>query len=294
MTINPPDRLVTLIKKNLLFFKKDAQIVFVCGKDIKAHGSKRKIILEYARRNTPNIHLLLAEDFFNELEDKNTDILTIEKKLSEYSDCILIILESESAFCELGAFAVDDCLSKKMLIINDKKFKNSPSFINYGPIKKIETNKYDFAGILYVDMESILSCAKDLKECFQKLINPRGVRTNFNEFVELEQNVKGRMLFLCDIVSLLSPVSHKELIAFLTLIYGKKNFKFLKTDLNILISLKLLIRKEQYYIRNKSGIHFLRLNFTDEIKLRSQMTIEYKKKDPSRLQLLEKAYEETA
>ena len=67
------------IKKNLLFFKKDAQIVFVCGKDIKAHGSKRKIILEYAKRNTPNIHLLLAEDFFNELEDKNTDILTIEK-----------------------------------------------------------------------------------------------------------------------------------------------------------------------------------------------------------------------
>ena len=79
MTINPPDHLAAIIKQNLLFFKKDAKIVFVCGRDINADGSKRKTILDYAARNIPNIHLLLAENFFKELEDKTTDAVSSSK-----------------------------------------------------------------------------------------------------------------------------------------------------------------------------------------------------------------------
>lgn len=297
MTIEPPELLITTIRNNFLFFKKDAKIVFVCGRDITSPSSKRKIVLDFAKRNIPSIHLLLAEEFFKNYSNSDVDILTIEKELSEYADCILIVLESESAFCELGAFAVDDGLAKKMLLINDINFKNSSSFINNGPIKKIEASNDDFSGILYVNMESILSCAGDLKKYFLKLTSRRQKRTNFNDFLEIERNVKGRMLFLCDIVGLLSPVTYRELIILLALIYGNKNFNFLRIDLDMLCTLKMLHRKkhnnEFYYIRNESGMKFLNLNFTTEVKIRSQVSIAYRKRDPYRLYLLGGAHERT-
>lgn len=291
MSIAPPQQLVSTIQNNQFFFKRDAQIVFVCGRALTSKDSKRKIVLEYASRHIPEVHLLLAEDFFNTFLQTDIDILSIESKMSAYADCIMIILESESAYCELGAFAIDDSLAKKMLIINDTKFEKSLSFINNGPLKKIEKQKDEFAGVIYVNMESILSCASEIQNRLKKLATKKLKRIKFSTFEDFKLNSKERLLFLCDIVNLLSPITYKELIYLFKTIYHEQNFNFLHFDLRMLQTLNLIKRvehtnNETYFLRNEIGMKFVSINFSNEIKIRSSSFISYKKKDPNRLDLL--------
>ena len=93
--------------------------------------------LEYARNHFTNFRFFRAEEVFPALnEGHGNDLLTIEDQIGNYSDCIAIICESESAFAELGAFTLKEELVKQVLVINDERFKSSTSFITQGPIAR--------------------------------------------------------------------------------------------------------------------------------------------------------------
>lgn len=70
-------------------------------------------------------------------EGHKGNILDIENLISDFSDFILIVLESPSAFTELGAFSHEK-LRSKLVVINSLEFEKEESFINLGPIKAIE------------------------------------------------------------------------------------------------------------------------------------------------------------
>ena len=81
-------------------------------------------------------------------EGHKGNILDVEHDISEFADHIIIILESPSAFAELGAFAHAK-LRNKLIIINDKKYESENSFINLGPIKAIRECTGDLSVINY-------------------------------------------------------------------------------------------------------------------------------------------------
>ena len=85
-------------------------------------------------------------------EGHKGNILDVENLISDFSDYILIILESPSAFTELGAFSHDK-LRSKLVVINDLDFKKEESFINLGPIKAIE-EKSGQERIIYYKMSN--------------------------------------------------------------------------------------------------------------------------------------------
>ena len=63
--------------------------------------------------------------------------MSLEHQITAIADKIVIVLESESALCELGAFTHKD-LRKKLVVINDSRFRASESFINTGPIAALD------------------------------------------------------------------------------------------------------------------------------------------------------------
>lgn len=291
MQIHPPQNLVDAIKKNKFSFKKDAQIVFVCGRALDTAGSKRKVFLEYASRQLPWVHLLLAEEFFNCFSHTTEDILTLEDEMSRYADCIIVILESESAHCELGAFAVDNDLAKKIIVINESKYKYSTSFISRGPIQKISKLKGGPCGVIHVEMESMLSCAKEINNLIGRLKKRRAERVKFDDYNILKSSKKRRLLFLCDIINLMSPVTYRELISIFKEVYGEKKFNFLQFDIHMLEALKFIKRVkndtgDSYFLRSCSGLMFIDMSFNYELKIRSDAFLAYKKNDPSRLCML--------
>jgi hypothetical protein len=75
--------------------------IFLCGAAVSNPNSNRKVFEQYLRQNYPKYELFLAEDYFKNVREIS-DLLTIETFLADFADCILIFLESESAFTEKG------------------------------------------------------------------------------------------------------------------------------------------------------------------------------------------------
>ncbi len=121
--------------------KKTNRFVFLCGANKKKNeiSERRKALIAFASKNLPHNKFFLAEKVFTFLsaEGHKGNLIDIENQISRFSDHILIILESQSAFAELGAFSHEE-LRKKLIVINDKKFEDAESFVNLGPIKAIE------------------------------------------------------------------------------------------------------------------------------------------------------------
>ena len=63
--------------------------------------------------------------------------MTIELKLAERCDLIIMFLQSRGTISELTAFAMNDSARGKLAVFNDVRYKDEKSFINKGPLRII-------------------------------------------------------------------------------------------------------------------------------------------------------------
>lgn len=157
------------------------KFVFICGKQIrdentgKIHEEERLIkeknkrylikkdLIEYkvpidGFTQDRNVVLpVLSEELYNGKSEAILDLLTFEKILCKLSDEVLLIIESDGTKCELGAFAADDDLAKKLCIINDIEYENTNSFISQGPIRKVKEITGPIIHVNYSDFDRFLS-----------------------------------------------------------------------------------------------------------------------------------------
>ena len=127
--------------------------VFICGEqildensqimaaeDLRSKKNKRQYILdaidEIKNRKVVGV---IAEKLIETFSEH--DSLTFEGILADISDEIIIIVESVGTFCELGAFSFSKDLVDKLYIINDEQHREDKSFINRGPIRKINDSR---------------------------------------------------------------------------------------------------------------------------------------------------------
>ncbi|MDZ7682655.1 MAG: hypothetical protein U5J63_13320 [Fodinibius sp.] len=100
--------------------------------------------IDYAEKHMSEYHFYCRK-FFEALTESNksnknvelSDLLRIEENLTKYSDRMIIILESNSAIAELGAFTIKELFSSLVMVVNDTKFKDASSFISLGPSKRL-------------------------------------------------------------------------------------------------------------------------------------------------------------
>ena len=228
--------------------------VFLCGATAKNNeiSPRRKAIIAFGKENLPHINFIIAEKFFHNMtaEGESKNILDAETMISNFSDTIVIVLESPGALTELGAFAHHDFRSK-LVIINDIQFKGEKSFINEGPIKAIEEvgnrnnvlyykmgkdaeNELDAIGEVYNDLYDILK-QDELKRVYALTldkINP-GIHFDLTS-----------LMFVKDLLLCVGPVTYKELVEISKYLFGVQSFDKLKSHLSLLTALDLAKRDD--------------------------------------------------
>lgn len=222
------------------------QLMFLCGANRAAGvpSARREAIKRFVEKLSPDYRVIYAEGVFSELTKigHSKNVLDLEHEISDIADKILIVLESPSAFCELGAFA-HQSFRKKLVIVNNSDFRSQSSFINTGPIAAAEEAKapvlwYPMAPDGVHSVDGIGATFNQLKEAIEVKSSGRGIRVS-GDISRLEAN-KVSLYFVHDLVLFTGPVSHEELVEFLVAAFGKKSYDILKRLLGVLRSAELV------------------------------------------------------
>ena len=227
--------------------REDVDFIFLCGANLsktRTPSKRRQHLLDFAYKNLPDTKFFLAEDLFDLLskEGHKDNILDVENELSNLADKIIIVLESESAFCELGAFTGFSQLRDKIIVVNDVKHENSKSFINLGPLKAIE----EISGrgnILYYKMEpsgrergdGIGDIFSDLYKILHK--KPSKKRTRAKNCDPNRLFTKDTIRFVHDLIYFSSPVYKTELSMIIRIIFGKSDDRKLNNHIAFLFAI---------------------------------------------------------
>lgn len=267
----------------------NSKLIFTCGaRSNSLHPGGRDRLMEYAKIHIKDCHFFMAEKFFEVFQNEHKkDLLSIEDQLAQYCDCIVIILESESAFTELGAFSIKDDLAKIMLVINDIDFKESKSFISLGPLAKLDKIS-DFKPSIFVKSKSILSAASEINTRLQKIIKKRKIRLpikSYKDFTSLKP--QSRMFFISDIISLFHPVSHQDLIQILKDLFGDNHDFDISIDESLLFSLGLVTKNKEYYVQSsRSTERFFKFEGVNEVNARAAIVNHYHKHFKNKIRVL--------
>lgn len=280
-----PSKALEALKSSLqnseTYLSADSTLVFVCGASPnKQSPGGRDQLMEYAQKYLKNFQFFMAEKFFEVFQkeqDQDIDFLTIENKIAKYCDCIIIVLESDSTFAELGAFATNDDLTEIILAINDVRHISSKSFISLGPLAKIQ-KRSKFKPILHTDLRSIVTKAPEINLRLSKIKRTYGKRVeikDYSDFTELKP--KDRMYFLLDMVTMFFPITKKELISLLNYFYGNYYFD-IHVDITLLSTLGFVNRINEYYVKSLGeSKYFFKYYGLNTVSLRSQVINHYHK-----------------
>lgn len=139
MNLSQTDKIYDSIFKKIRYQQYD---VFLCGgASWKDHKSYRDQIRDELNKGLPEcMNILYPEDLFMDmLNRKDYDLLTMETVLAQNCDVIIIVPESPGSFAELGAFVNNEETAKKVLILQQQKYKRQHSFITQGPVSYLSS-----------------------------------------------------------------------------------------------------------------------------------------------------------
>ncbi|MCB2185505.1 MAG: retron St85 family effector protein [Deltaproteobacteria bacterium] len=243
---------------NIWRHSEDVVFVFLCGANKSGGGgvsARREALLRFSKKNLPNTEFFLAESIFDVLKAEGyaRNFLDIESDVFEFTDYVLIILESESAFCELGAFSVKKETRGKIIVINDVAHKESKSFINIGPIQAIADSVGDEALLYYKMIPTGRDGGDGIGRIFSRLVRllDKGKPSRRSRVLNLNpvtfQN-KESLRLVHDLVFFAGPITSVELSFLVKLLFGRKSFNNLKMLLAILKAINhISINDELYY-----------------------------------------------
>lgn len=79
--------------------------------------------------------ILFAEDVTDWYKEKHfIDLLSFERHISEIASLVFLVPESDGSYTELGAFANDNTINKKLFVLNNERNDQDTSFIALGPL----------------------------------------------------------------------------------------------------------------------------------------------------------------
>ena len=119
----------------------DAPVVLLCGGKVKSGPDSGAVFcsLRHAiASHHTNFELFRPEEITSWQADSIfRDLMSFERDLASICSLVVIILESEGALVELGAFSQLSEMSEKIIAIRSSKYANDPSFINLGILRFI-------------------------------------------------------------------------------------------------------------------------------------------------------------
>lgn len=124
--------------------------IFLCGGADTT--SARHLFMKFAKKEHDfSSRVVLAEEVITSWfrPDSYSNLLELEEDLASIASIIPIFLESPGSFAEIGSFASNKELAKKVLVLQNEEFSRNESFINLGPLHKIRTTNGDDSVLCY-------------------------------------------------------------------------------------------------------------------------------------------------
>lgn len=239
----------TLIKSNLFLEKNNKITIFLCGGDVNDDRFGRYKIASVLSR-LKRIELFYPEDLFDDLlaGQGQHSLLSMENILAESVDAIIIIPESPGSFSELGAFANNEKLSQKMICVQDNKYRNKKSFLNYGPIRLLK--KINPKSVLRCDF-NILSDTKLNFSFYESLMGSINSIRRKMPVKKTINNILYADRFILPCIYLMDGINNVLLYDLL-----KKATGHNKTMCEIIVKSALSrLMKERVIIRTSQGYH---------------------------------------
>jgi hypothetical protein len=193
------ERLIQSFTSSHYRFRRSDPVVFLCGAE---QSIARDELASYLKKFGPSVLLFYAETVWELIQSRLTlGALKMESELAALADVVIIIVESPGTFAELGAFSNSEPLRRKILPIIDDRYKPpQQSFLALGPVRWIEAES-SFAPPIYVALTGILAAMGEIEERIGRV--PRTV----THLANLGDSFKHLLLFLCDLVAVISPAS---------------------------------------------------------------------------------------
>lgn len=183
--------------------------IFLCGADISQKDKIRYQIAKSLSGWKYLFDIVYPEEIFDELlySLKTKDLLSLESLLADSVDAIVLIPESPGSYAELGAFANDEKLRKKIICVIDKKYKKNKSFISQGPLKLVK--KENSFGLVFIDPTNIEEDINKLVSSLKKMKKISFKESNKISLLQLEN-------YLLPSIYLMEPVSKETLVNFVS------------------------------------------------------------------------------
>lgn len=266
----------------------DTLVIFTCGASATPGAFAREQLLRYASRYFHHGSFFRAEDAFPVLlKSKKDDLLTIEHRLADYSDCVIIVNESASTLAELGAFASNQTIVKKLLVVNPREHRDANSFINLGPIAKAD-NKSKFKKTIHVDLASVsLHFDTILKRIEDKAVRKKRLGVDFSKADAWKtSDPKLRLLLLKDILNLFCPMTRKELLQVMKTCFLSQYVNF-NVELGLLFAMRKVFEEKELLITSiDCSQHSYYIDNRAWLGLRKKVVDTYRHTDSSRLNFL--------
>jgi len=193
------ERLIQSLTSSHYRFRRSDPVVFLCGGE---RSVARDELAAYLKKFGPSALLFYAETVWDLIQSRlPLGALKMESELAALADIVIIIVESPGTFAELGAFSNSDPLRRKILPIVDDQFKPpQKSFLALGPLCWIEAESL-FTPPIYVALSGILAAMGEIEERISRV--PRTT----THLANLGDSFKHLLLFLCDLVAVISPAT---------------------------------------------------------------------------------------
>lgn len=191
------------------------------------------------------------------------DLMSFELELASICSLVVIILESEGALVELGAFSQSPELSEKIVAICPSQFINAASFINLGILRfisqKTPTNvkSYPWEPTRPTDIaqEVIGDVAADIQQELDKLPRSQVLKVDQRSHV---------MVLMCELLRLFTALKEHEILEHLEYLGVKITRETLRGKLFLLEKFDLVKTQgysdSRFYMRGKESYHKLRLS----------------------------------
>lgn len=231
-------------KKVFPSLRRGMQTIFLVGAGRTVHRSLRNAIRDEL---TPKsyykwLDIYYPEDLFEELirGSSKFDLLSLENLLARSVHVVVMVLESIGAIAELGAFSNHPDLQNRLIVLVDKKYQQSKSFISLGPIRFL--NKRTESIIIYESFSN-----PDIKKVGEKIL--KSVK-KISKNVSIDNSINNpiqNQYFLLAAIYALEPVG-KHFLNKLVLSMQSQAQEDVNTIVSV--SLKLLLKDQQIILDN--------------------------------------------
>jgi hypothetical protein len=197
------------------------------------------------------------------------DLMSFEVELASICSLAVIILESEGALVELGAFSQLPELSNKIIAICPEKYISATSFINFGILRfiaatqpaNVKSYPWEPADPKSITQEVIGDFASDIQEELNKLPKSQIFKGDQNTHV---------IVLICEFLRLFTALKETEILEFLEICGIKIEKENLKGKLFLLQQFRL-IKTQNYsdalfYLRAAEPYHKLRISLKNSSK----------------------------